>query len=37
MALEDNVKEFGLTYFGMKDKRQGTSSVIDILHPLNVS
>jgi 3-isopropylmalate dehydratase len=22
-ALEDNVKEFGLTYFGMKDRRQG--------------
>jgi 3-isopropylmalate dehydratase len=22
-ALEDNVKEFGLTYFGMTDKRQG--------------
>lgn len=22
-ALEDNVKEFGLTYFGMDDKRQG--------------
>lgn len=22
-ALEDNVKEFGLTYFGMSDKRQG--------------
>lgn len=24
VALEDNVKEFGLTYFGMKDRRQGT-------------
>lgn len=24
-ALEDNVKEFGLTYFGMNDKRQGES------------
>lgn len=23
VALEDNVKEFGLTYFGLKDKRQG--------------
>ena len=23
MALEDNVKEFGLTYFGFKDRRQG--------------
>jgi hypothetical protein len=22
-ALEDNVKEFGLTYFGMDDRRQG--------------
>jgi 3-isopropylmalate dehydratase len=22
-ALEENVKEFGLTYFGMKDRRQG--------------
>lgn len=22
-ALEDNVKEFGLTYFGMTDRRQG--------------
>lgn len=25
-ALEENVKEFGLTYFGMKDRRQGKSS-----------
>jgi 3-isopropylmalate dehydratase len=24
LALEDNVKEFGLTYFGMTDRRQGT-------------
>lgn len=24
MALQDNVKEFGLTYFGMGDRRQGT-------------
>jgi hypothetical protein len=24
-ALEENVKEFGLTYFGMTDKRQGQS------------
>lgn len=23
MALEDNVKEFGVTYFGIKDRRQG--------------
>jgi 3-isopropylmalate dehydratase len=23
-ALEENVKEFGLTYFGMKDRRQGS-------------
>ena len=23
-ALEDNVKEFGLTYFGMTDKRHGS-------------
>lgn len=23
VALEENVKEFGLTYFGMTDKRQG--------------
>jgi 3-isopropylmalate dehydratase len=23
VALEENVKEFGLTYFGLKDKRQG--------------
>ncbi|KAJ7068082.1 aconitase [Mycena amicta] len=27
-ALEDNVKEFGLTYFGMTDKRQGIVHVI---------
>ncbi|PPQ77313.1 hypothetical protein CVT25_010895 [Psilocybe cyanescens] len=27
-ALEDNVKEFGLTYFGMKDRRQGIVHVI---------
>lgn len=26
-ALEDNVKEFGLTYFGMSDKRQGMNSM----------
>lgn len=35
VALEDNVKEFGLTYFGMDDKRQGTlrmvSSIFDSL------
>jgi hypothetical protein len=23
MAVEENVKEFGLTYFGMTDRRQG--------------
>jgi hypothetical protein len=23
VALEENVKEFGITYFGMKDRRQG--------------
>ncbi|SJK96770.1 uncharacterized protein ARMOST_00016 [Armillaria ostoyae] len=28
MALEDNAKEFGLTYFGMKDKCQGIVHVI---------
>ncbi|CAA7259509.1 unnamed protein product [Cyclocybe aegerita] len=27
-ALEENVKEFGLTYFGMKDRRQGIVHVI---------
>ncbi|KAF7331917.1 3-isopropylmalate dehydratase [Mycena kentingensis (nom. inval.)] len=27
-ALEDNVKEFGLTYFGLTDKRQGIVHVI---------
>jgi 3-isopropylmalate dehydratase len=27
-SLEDNVKEFGLTYFGMKDRRQGIVHVI---------
>ncbi|GLB33614.1 putative LEU1 [Lyophyllum shimeji] len=27
-ALEDNVKEFGLTYFGMKDRRQGIVHII---------
>ena len=27
-ALEDNVKEFGLTYFGMDDKRQGIVHII---------
>lgn len=25
-ALEENVKEFGLTYFGMTDRRQGSPS-----------
>jgi hypothetical protein len=24
LALEENVKEFGLTYFGLSDRRQGT-------------
>ncbi|KAG8964524.1 3-isopropylmalate dehydratase [Tulasnella sp. 419] len=28
MALEENVKEFGLTYFGMKDRRQGIVHII---------
>jgi len=28
MALEENVKEFGVTYFGMDDKRQGIVHVI---------
>jgi 3-isopropylmalate dehydratase len=28
MALEDNVKEFGVTYFGMKDRRQGIVHII---------
>lgn len=28
MALEDNVKEFGLTYFGMTDRRQGIVHII---------
>jgi hypothetical protein len=23
MALEDNTKEFGMSFFGMTDKRQG--------------
>ncbi|KAG8830404.1 3-isopropylmalate dehydratase, partial [Serendipita sp. 399] len=27
-ALEDNVKEFGLTYFGMSDRRQGIVHII---------
>jgi 3-isopropylmalate dehydratase len=26
MALEDNTKEFGVTYFGMTDRRQGMQS-----------
>ncbi len=26
-ALEENVKAFGVTYFGMSDKRQGESDV----------
>ena len=28
VTLEENVKEFGLTYFGMRDKRQGIVHVI---------
>ncbi|KAL0581966.1 3-isopropylmalate dehydratase [Marasmius crinis-equi] len=28
VALEENVKEFGLTYFGMTDKRQGIVHII---------
>lgn len=28
VALEENVREFGLTYFGMKDKRQGIVHII---------
>ncbi|KAF2395745.1 3-isopropylmalate dehydratase [Trichodelitschia bisporula] len=28
MTLEDNVKEFGLTYFGLGDKRQGIVHII---------
>ncbi|KAJ7591221.1 aconitase family-domain-containing protein [Mycena floridula] len=28
VALEDNVKEFGITYFGMKDRRQGIVHII---------
>lgn len=31
-ALEDNVKEFGLTYFGMKDRRQGMEHSMNGLH-----
>ena len=32
MALEENVKEFGLTYFGMTDRRQGVQIH---LHPIS--
>jgi hypothetical protein len=28
MTLEDNVKEYGLTYFGMGDERQGIVHII---------
>lgn len=28
MALEDNVKDFGLTYFGLDDKRQGIVHIV---------
>ena len=29
-ALEENVKEFGLTYFGMTDRRQGQFGILFI-------
>ncbi|KAF8760053.1 3-isopropylmalate dehydratase large subunit [Rhizoctonia solani] len=29
VALEENVREFGLTYFGMKDRRQGSCILLD--------
>ena len=29
-TLEDNIKEFGLTYFGMDDTRQGKSIIVQI-------
>ena len=28
MTLEDNVKDFGITYFGLGDKRQGIVHII---------
>ena len=28
LQLEENVKEFGVTYFGMDDKRQGIVHII---------
>lgn len=28
MTLEDNVKEFGITYFGLNDKRRGIVHII---------
>jgi homoaconitase/3-isopropylmalate dehydratase large subunit len=28
MALEENVEDFGLTYFGLDDKRQGVVHII---------
>ncbi|THH03584.1 hypothetical protein EW145_g6166 [Phellinidium pouzarii] len=28
LAMEQNVKEFGLTYFGMKDRRQGIVHIV---------
>ena len=34
-ALEDNVKEFGLTYFGMTDRRQGKN--VASLSPLTMN
>lgn len=33
MALEANVKEFGLTFFGMNDRRQGASYLLAVLKP----
>lgn len=30
--MEDNVKEFGLTYFGMNDRRQGESVIGHYAH-----
>lgn len=32
-ALEDNVKEFGLTYFGFGDRRQGPSLILVAQQP----
>lgn len=30
VTLEENVKEFGVTYFGMTDRRQGTCQSISL-------